>query len=258
MRIPEITTPGVGVDWHDPTVGWSIDQTMSQMRDSLFEAAVALSYFEATGARAATPMTQEKWHANQARRREIAAQIEAERGHVLNHDERDQLHWEAEVRFKREMWAGGEIPRELAMKAVFMHAKAFVYAIDEFRRFLGLLEKAEGIPTAVLSAAANFDMQFPHLREVRNTSQHIDDRAQGLGKWGKALDLKPIANGSITAPSGALVLSHLHGNKFGCTMANGELGEIEVSQNSLNAVQATLVRVIYSFPWQGPKRHFPN
>ena len=77
-----------------------------------------------------------------------------------------------------------------------------------------------------------FSLLFPDVRGVRNTAQHLEDRSRGLGagRSPRPLVLQPVENFLVNAPGGALVLDALIGNRFGCTMADGHYGEVEISR----------------------------
>jgi hypothetical protein len=50
----------------------------------------------------------------------------------------------------------------------------------------------------------------------------------------------------------------LNGNHYGCTTADGEYGEVEVSATTLTIAHETAKAVINAFQWSGPQRHVPN
>jgi hypothetical protein len=50
----------------------------------------------------------------------------------------------------------------------------------------------------------------------------------------------------------------LNGNRYGCTTAAGEYGEVEVSAATLAVVHQATQAVITSFQWKGPERHAPT
>ena len=143
----------------------------------------------------------------------------------------------------------------------FIYARAFLYALDAFDKFLGVLAKEANVPEEVAKFHAQIAEEFPHLRGVRNTAQHLEDRARGLGagKSPQPLDLKPITNSLINAPDGGvLALNCLNGSRYGSTMSDGHYGEIDVSPESMERLQKILEGVLQSFKWRGPKRHAPN
>ncbi|HBZ8792874.1 TPA: hypothetical protein MNE40_005461 [Klebsiella pneumoniae] len=75
----------------------------------------------------------------------------------------------------------------------------------------------------------------------------------------KVLQLKPITNSAINAPLGnALILNSLFGTKYSCTMADGHLGEVDVSAESLSKVHKILSDTLSSFSWKGSPEIYPN
>ncbi|WP_202905089.1 hypothetical protein [Paraburkholderia mimosarum] len=165
------------------------------------------------------------------------------------------------MRFKREKWAAGGVPREFEHNLPFIYARAFLYALDAFDKFLGVLAKEENVPEEVATHHEKIADAFPHLRGVRNTAQHLEDRARGLGagRNPQPLELKPIENGFINAPrGGVLVLNCLNGSKYGSTMSDGHYGEIDVSPESMLRLKEILEAVLSSFKWRGPRQHAPS
>jgi hypothetical protein len=152
------------------------------------------------------------------------------------------------------------VPREFEHNIPFLYARAFLYALDAFDKILGVLAREAGVPPKLAEWHAQIEIQFPNLRGVRNTAQHIEDRGRGLGagRNPQPLDLKPIDNNFIKAPGGALVLNSLNGTKYGSTMADGHYGEVDVSPHSMEQLQRILVGVLECFQWHGPKQHLPN
>ena len=100
-------------------------------------------------------------------------------------DDWDEARFEAEVRFKREQWSNGRIPREFEHNVPFLYARAFLYALDAFDKFLGVLSETKGSPEEVAKLHERMELAFPHLRGVRNSAQHLEDRARSLGAGGR-------------------------------------------------------------------------
>ena len=201
------------------------------------------------------------WERDSRRRSEIQRAIQQERGSCISHENWEEILFESAVRFKREKWNGGSIPREFEHKLPFLYARAFLYALDAFDKFLGVLAKEPNVPPEVANLHARMAKDFPDLRGVRNTAQHLEDRARGLGagKNPQPLDLKPITNSFINAPGGGLlVLNGLNGSKYGSTMSDGHYGEIDVSPESMQRLQAVLQDLLELFKWRGPKQHSPG
>jgi hypothetical protein len=120
------------------------------------------------------------------------------------------------------------------------------------------LAEFKGAPLAAKSATDQFYAQFPTLKDMRDTVQHVEDRGLGLGKNGKPLDLKPVDNGMIKAPRGAIGINNLNGNKYGNTASDGHYKEAAVSGDSLVKARDCIQHAINAFRWTGGMRHHPT
>ena len=85
----------------------------------------------------------------------------------------------------------------------------------------------------------------------------MEDRLRGIGSRNNEMQLKPIDNGMIKADGGVLVTNSLRGNNYGCTMANGHFGEVEVSNGSVIYTLKTIESVYGLFKWDGLESIMP-
>lgn len=261
MYIFEVTTPGTWLDYPDREWAWKIENLLRHLNSQFYEANTALNLFEESRSRQSSGFTREQWEADADRRSQIWRDVEREIGFDLSPESWDRTRNETELRFKREKWAAGHIPHELERNVVSIFARAFIYALDGFDKFLTVLAKEAGVPQRVIELAESIDNILPNLRLVRNTTQHLEDRARGLGagRNPQPIQLQPIENALISAPGGGvIVLNSLNGNSFGCTMSDGHYGEVEISPNSLLAVRQVLQEVLLCFQWKGPIQHAPS
>lgn len=261
MFVFEIVTPGTWLDYDDRDWARKIQNQLQFLESQFFEANTALNLFANALAMRPSFADREKWERDSQRRAEIQRAIEQERDGLQSRNDWDEIHFEAEVRFKREKWSSGGVPREFEHNLPFIYARAFLYALDAFDKFLGVLAGEESVPAEVATYHEKVAEAFPHLRGVRNTTQHLEDRARGLGagRNRQPLDLKPIDNAFISAPGGGvLVLNCLNGSRYGSTMSDGHYGEVDVSPDSMRHLQQILQDVLSSFKWRGPKQHAPN
>ncbi len=261
MYVFEIVTPGTWLDDEDSEWSWRIQNQLRSLESQFFEANAALNLF--THAHSIRPSfaSKENWERDSARRSEIRRAIEQERGEFRTHEDWDAIYFETEVRFKRERWSEGRVPREFEHNLPFLYARAFLYALDAFDKFLGVLSKEDKVPEAVKAYHTKLAEAFPDLRGVRNTAQHLEDRSRGLGagKNPKPLELKPVTNNLVNAPGGGvLMLNCLNGSRYGSTMSDGHYGEIDVSLESMHKLQEILQAVLLSFHWRGAKQHWPS
>lgn len=258
MFVFEIVVPGTWMDYEDRDWSWKVEGLLRHLQSQFFEANLSLNFFIQAQQGRASINLQDTWEADAQLRREIQQIVEQERGDLMVHGNWEEIRFETDVRFKREKWARGGIPREFDHNTAFMYARAFLYALDGFDKFLGVLSKTENIPTVVVELHKKMATAFPDLREVRNSAHHLEDRTRFLGQRGKPLDLKPVNNGMINAPGGALILNSLNGSKYGSTMADGHYGEVDVSPESMSALQSILSEVLNAFKWTGSRQHVPN
>lgn len=260
VHIFEITTPGTWLDYPDAEWVSRISVLLRQLQEHFYEANAALNLFEEAGALQAPRFDRERWQADANRRSEIRDQVESELGRASTPESWDRISYETEVRFKREHWSQGHVPAELERHVVPILARAFLYALDGFERLLSVLAKEQNVPPRVAELAREIAVLFPDLRGVRNTTQHLEDRARGLGagKNSAPMQLQPVDCPAISAPSGGvLLLNILNGNRFGCTMSDGRYGEVEVSHMSLHGLQRILQETLQCFAWRGPRQHAP-
>lgn len=258
MLIFEIVTPGMWLDYQDRAWTGKIEGLIRHLESQFFEANLSLNLFLKADANDRPRQTSENWEYDNQRRSELRKLVQQKHPDRTGPDGWDIIEFETEIQFKREQWEKGRLPREFEHNQVFIFARAFLYAMDAFDKFLGVLSREEGIPVRVAALHVQLSEDFPDLRNVRNSAQHPEDRARGLGASGKPLDLKPVDNELIKVPGGTLLLNCLIGTKYGCTMADGHYGEVDVSPESMEKLQRILQEVLNSFQWRGPKKHSPS
>ena len=153
---------------------------LQALTSQFFEANLALNLF--VGATQVRPSfaNREAWERDSQRRSEISRAVECELGGRGSVDW-ETVHLESERRFKREKWSNGGVPREFEHNLPFLYARAFLYALDAFDKILGVLSRERGVPPHLANWHEQVKVHFPHLRGVRNSTQHIEDRGRGLG-----------------------------------------------------------------------------
>lgn len=261
MFVFEIIIPGTWLDYDDSDWSWRVQNQLRFLESQFFEANAALNLFVNAQSIRSPFSDRSNWERDSQRRSEIQCAVEQECGDSMSCENWDQIHFEAEVRFKREKWSNGGVPREFEHNLPLIYARAFLYALDAFDKFLGVLSKEANVPEKVVKFHAQIAEDFPHLRGIRNTAQHLEDRARGLGagKNPQPLDLKPITNSLINAPcGGVLALNCLNGSRYGSTKSDGHYGEIDVSPESMQRLQKIFEGVLQSFKWRGSRQHSPS
>lgn len=259
MFVFELIVPGTWLDYEDRKWSWEVEEQLRHLQSQFFEANIALNLFAQAQRVGPSFVSRDTRERDSQRRHKIQRVIEQERGSMITHDDWDEIQFEVDVRFKREQWSNGRIPREFEHSIPFLYARAFLYALDTFDKFLGVLSKVNGITEEIAKLHEQMALAFPHLRGVRNSAQHLEDRARSLGPGGKPLNLKPIENNLVDAPGGGvLMLNCLNGSNYGSTMSDGHYGEVDVSAESMIKLQGILKAVLQSFKWKGPRKHAPS
>jgi len=121
-----------------------------------------------------------------------------------------------------------------------------------------------GVPTSYtfrlpfIHALEEFERRLPGVKPVRDSSHHTEDRARGLGRNLKPLDLQPITTGAIFAPGGGvLVLNSLENDDLCFTGSDGAYHRVPINAASVRAAQEAVQRVLDAFTWKGPTRSVP-
>ncbi len=122
-------------------------------------------------------------------------------------------------------------------RAMFIHARAFVHAVNDIGKFLKVLSLMNGAPLELTSIRQRFNARFPDLIGIRDSIQHFDERIQGKAKK------SPINL------NGALWLGNLANNVYEMTMENGKTGRLVVSGESLYAVSESIQEALNAFEW---------
>lgn len=261
MVIFELIKPGSHLDYDDSEVGCKFERLLIHLETAFYDANVSLNFFNAERERddsfadASIKQMEEDFQ----RRRILQAQVIQELG-VHSYENYDEIRAEVDARLRKEKWNNGVIPLNHRHRFVFLYAKSFLYALDTIDKFLKVLSEEDGAPEIIKKLHAKIVDEFPNLRGVRNSAQHLEDRARGLGagKVPKLLELQPMDNGFYVAPQGALMLSNLNDTRLGYTMSNGHYGEVDISEESMSKITTILQEVYNSFPWKGFPQHLPQ
>jgi hypothetical protein len=121
-----------------------------------------------------------------------------------------------------------------------LYAKYFIYSLDAVRAFVQVISRLTGVSAATTVACEKFQREFGFVRDIRNSLQHIEERAQAQGSPGKRL------SGPI------LDLGSLNERRFGITAGDGRHLEVEISEFVVQSVRDKLLDVIWSVDWLGP------
>ena len=140
----------------------------------------------------------------------------------------------------------------------FMHARAFVFALDLFERTLCGLRHREPARPSLVACYNNFVSKFPGLKGVRDSEHHRYERVQRKARRKNGctvINPKAIHTSAIKAPAGAvMIIGDLMGTEFTFTDADGAHAKVDVTVASLNHVAEAMQRAIGCFDWKGMRQ----
>lgn len=256
MYIVPVRYPGTWLEFTPEDAGRDAESLLRTMTAGLAEAAISLGWFEAE--RSAPTDHSAEWEASSELRREALEMVRARLGGDPFGGDWERENAEAEEVALRLAAERGMVPRGYRNRTVFMHARTFLYALDSIAKALGVLGKMTGVPAGVADALRDWDAMFPTVKAVRDSAHHMEDRARGLGRGEKPLNLKPMNNHIVSGGGTALILDSLFNSRYGTTTASGDFEEIDVTADSLAAAQRVVQSALDAFTWRGPSRLEPN
>lgn len=262
MHVFEIIFPGTFLDYPDGEWRGRIHRILHLLEMQFTDAVIALNLFEGEQRRLIGQLQGElqKEGLQQLEEQQLRQKLEQKFLEELGEQRFFQMYpailHAIEVEMRRERLESGEMPHEYQSRIAFMYAHAYVYALDSFEKILHRLAEEPNVPPGIFEPLNRFRDAFPHLKGVRDSAHHIEDRGLGRDRYGRPLNLKPIDDGIIHAPAGGvLVLSVLKGNKLQYTSAEGGVSEIGVKRDNMAVVAAIFQEVINAFRWSGRPRH---
>ncbi|EPP5206661.1 hypothetical protein ACUQZ9_001525 [Enterobacter hormaechei] len=261
MYVFEFLKPGLTIECGDEELAWKIGNLLNHIESSFYEANVSLNLFinemQRTGRDTDSSQLLSEFELDMKKRSELEKQVREEMG-VSGYNEYVII--EAEARLRREKWNGGTPPESHSNALKYVYAKSFLSSIDSIKKFLNALANSKELttPEKVKELYKSFCEEFPDLRGVRNTTQHLDERVRGIGQDRKPMQIQPINKEELQIPAGIAVFNMLNGSKFGTTMGDGSYGEVDVSPETLKKIQIIIQELMNCFRWVGPKSLLPR
>lgn len=257
MLIFELTKPGSYLNYDDRELCWKFESLLGHLETAFYDANVSLNFFNAERESSDDFINQRQ---DDFQRRSIIEAQELQELGVQPYKDYEKVRAEVDARLRKEKWSNGVVPLNHRRRFVFLYAQSFLYALDTIEKFLKVLSEENGAPEIIKELHAKVGDDFPNLKGVRNSAQHLEARARGLdaGRSPRPLKLQPVDNGFVVAPQGALMLGNLFDTKLGYTMANGHHGEVDISEESMSKITSILQEVFNSFTWKGAPQHLPQ
>lgn len=223
--------------------------------DIFYEACAALSLFESIRSEA-NPGLIELDHSQRA------AEIFTKdfNGPAQNAEDQEKFYLEAESRAKKELWDRGVLPNAITAYRPIIAARSFVYALDSFRDEIFKIAKEENASDQLKEIPELFKKYFPHLQDIRDSSHHVADRRRARGRVkfkDVPINAKSHDFGFMEVPEGTIQLATLNDFTFGCTLADGSFGSIEINSDSLRLLRSLVDRLILCYKWDGHPITYP-
>lgn len=118
-------------------------------------------------------------------------------------------------------------------------SKAFVFALDELRQFIGVIAGTPSIPEEAILLCNRFADDYAVVRRVRNSLHHPEERIQGIGPGKKPID-------SILR-----ALAVTNERRFGALTERCIVEYVPITHDYLEGVRECLLNLIWAFPWLG-------
>ncbi|KLR28036.1 hypothetical protein [Enterobacter kobei] len=257
MRYFEFETKGMRIVGEDENYTWETSNLLHQLIDSFYEANAALNLyikqndalFDGLVSLFPHPPTDEEWMKVIKERERLASEVRDELG--IPPDDWHEIHYQVEIKSKRNKWLQGSVPRQIESAEHQIFAKAFVYSFDSIVETLKNLKERKGVSEVVPKKIEEIKEAFPDLKDIRDTSHHLGDRVVGLKVVrGKKVPINPEGQN--------IVLSN-HGDGMFYTMKqDGTQGAISITYESLEKMGKIIQDILDSFQWEGHKEHLPR
>jgi hypothetical protein len=118
-----------------------------------------------------------------------------------------------------------------------IYARAFVYALDGINKILSSICTNLHPPKPVKPLKQEYKKRFGHLKHIRDSAIHIENRGLGKDKEGNPLNTNIIILGSFIE------------RRFAFTGNDGKQYEIEISGSTLITAKDIIQKVIESYDW---------
>jgi hypothetical protein len=134
-------------------------------------------------------------------------------------------------RFER----GDETPYERCLNGLY--AKAFVFALDGIEKLFNRLVAMCDSTKEIKQLHEEYKKLFGHLKHIRDSAIHIEDRGRGKMRNQKPLDTHIIVLGCFTE------------RRYTFTGEDGRQYEIEISESTLKKAKSIIQEIINSYSW---------
>jgi hypothetical protein len=254
---------GIWIEGLDEGVGRQVESLCGVMESNMTDAVLALAMFEqASAASHHSAFGKEAWERDRALEQRRREELEAQEPEVDGEwygDRITRLYEQAKRDVIKAKWEAGELPRSYAHRLPFLHARTFLTSLAQLGRAMSEMAKLDtgDAKTTIGGARDRFDAALPHVKPVRDSIEHAEDRMRGLDRDKKTMMLAPISNQMIEAPGGGVLVGDVLNNRhYGCTVNDGSYAEVEVADETLEAAREAVQAIFDALPWRSGHRKF--
>jgi hypothetical protein len=119
-----------------------------------------------------------------------------------------------------------------------IYATSFIVSLDAISKLLEALKKYLRPPDTVITFISEYESAFGHLKHIRDSMAHIEDRGRGVDKYQRRI------------PTYFLILGAFIEGRFGFTASDGKYYEIELSESTLFSAQQIIQKIINAYGWE--------
>lgn len=119
-----------------------------------------------------------------------------------------------------------------------IYARAFVLSLDSIRKMLRALERYLNPPDNVRNLILEYEKKFGHVRHIRDSISHIEDRGRAKDKYQKRI------------PGNILILGSFIGSRYEFTAGDGTCYGIDINEPTLFSVHKILQSIINEYTWE--------
>jgi len=120
-----------------------------------------------------------------------------------------------------------------------IYATSFVFSLDAISKLLNALKIYLSPPDAVLDLISEYETIFGHLKHIRDSVAHIEDRSRGFGKNKKKIPTNILSLGLF-----------INERCFEITGSDGNLYRVELSDSTLLSAHKILQGIINTYTWE--------
>ncbi|MFT2720388.1 hypothetical protein ACMT4L_10335 [Deinococcus sp. A31D244] len=252
----ELNQPGTWLETPDQRKAFNTGIVLEVMLTAFYELNAALWNFEDAHDRSKllSKLMEEEgyWVEKNKRIHEIERELESQDGRTAD------LYSQAHLLFKREQWAQGTLPRKLEAAFLQLQAHSFLHALAQLGQLMATMGEDETAPPAVRELAQRFELEFPQVNHIRQAAEPVRNSARRNASHRSLTRRRPIRAACSVPPLASVTMSGLYGQTLTHAATDGHTISLDITSDTVKAVQGLIQALLDAFPWKGPHIHHPT